>query len=384
MLMQPVLIPRAVRFARHAVYLALLLPVVLLPLPKAAMAQAVEPLTVPDDRAPSGLVVVIENVPKKPSLDLQALNNPSISGVALQIHWSDLEPAENEPDWSKLDALFAAAQTSKKWVQLLIFPGFFTPAWALKGVETAPFPLQYGPGQGTVESLPVPWDMVYLNRWFSFLDRLSARYGKSPSFRVIAADGPTSVSAEFTLPKSPADLRKWQNLSYTSSKYIGAWQKVFQAYSTDFPNQYVSLSAGSGQIGINEQEEIERGGQSKTRQAIVDEAIGALGHRFVLQSSDVHAGAGPHAQNSEVEDSFVINYSGRIITGLQLRTSAENSSGVMGAEGNPPLALRKSIDLALEPNADGRHVNYLEIYEPDVLADEMQSTLRYAASLFAR
>ena len=31
----------------------------------------------------------------------------------------------------------------------------------------------------------------------------------------------------------------------------------------------------------------------------------------------------------------MIDYSGRVITGLQMRTSAEGSSGVMGAEGDP-------------------------------------------------
>jgi hypothetical protein len=55
----------------------------------------------------------------------------------------------------------------------------------------------------------------------------------------------------------------------------------------------------------------------------------------------------------------------------------------MGAEGDPPTALKKSIDLALELNEAGQHVNYLEIYEPDVLAEEMQPELRYAASVFA-
>jgi hypothetical protein len=39
----------------------------------------------------------------------------------------------------------------------------------------------------------------------------------------------------------------------------------------------------------------------------------------------------------------------------------------MGAEGNPPLALRRSIDLALTRNQAGQHVNYGEIYEADVL-----------------
>jgi len=36
----------------------------------------------------------------------------------------------------------------------------------------------------------------------------------------------------------------------------------------------------------------------------------------------------------------------------------------------------------LQPNSSGHHVNYLEIYEPDVLADQMQPVLRYGASLF--
>jgi len=44
--------------------------------------------------------------------------------------------------------------------------------------------------------------------------------------------------------------------------------------------------------------------------------------------------------------------------------------------------LRKSIDKGMQPNDAARHVNYLEIYEPDVLAEEMQPVLRYGASLF--
>jgi hypothetical protein len=56
----------------------------------------------------------------------------------------------------------------------------------------------------------------------------------------------------------------------------------------------------------------------------------------------------------------------------------------LGAEGDPPLALRKSIDRGMVPNSAGQHVNFLEIHQPDVLADEMQPVLRYGASLFAQ
>jgi hypothetical protein len=58
-------------------------------------------------------------------LDLRALENPLISGVAFQIHWHDIGPVQGKPDWLKLYQLFAAAASSKKWVQLFIFPGFF-------------------------------------------------------------------------------------------------------------------------------------------------------------------------------------------------------------------------------------------------------------------
>lgn len=38
-------------------------------------------------------------------------------------------------------------------------------------------------------------------------------------------------------------------------------------------------------------------------------------------------------------------------------------SKVMGVEGDPPLALRRSIDKGMAANSAGRHVNYLEIYK---------------------
>ena len=364
-----------------SVHIKLVLALASLLFSGSAIAEGEQPRELANDSPPNGLVVVIENKPDRP-LNLRALDNPFISGVALQIHWADIEPTEGNPDWTKLDRLFAAAESSKKWVHLLIFPGFFSPPWALEGVKTELFALQYGPGKGTVERLPIPWNRVYLDRWFAFLKQLSDRYGKSPAFRLLAADGPTSVSAEFTLPKRPVDLKKWQQDSYRPSKYIGAWKEVFQVYADDFPNQFISLSAGSGQININEQGKLDARQPLQTRKAIVDEADAILGRRFVLQMSDVHAGPGPHSVDSEKEEKFVIGFNGRIVTGFQLRTSAERNSGVMGAEGDPPQALKKSINLALEPNEAGKHVNYLEIYEPDVLADDMQAELRHAASVF--
>ena len=125
-----------------------------------AQVKSGPPCTATDPSVIGGLVVDLW--PQKDgSLDLRPVKNPCISGVALQIHWSDLEPVQGKPDWSKLDELFAVAESSKKWVHLEIFPGFFAPAWALEGVKTEQFAIQHGPGRGTVLSLPMPWNAVY-------------------------------------------------------------------------------------------------------------------------------------------------------------------------------------------------------------------------------
>jgi hypothetical protein len=370
------------RSTRIVFYSLLALTHALLLFPAVAMSGPALPHTFTDASSPSGLVVVrsVRNLPQEDrALDEQGLKNPFISGVAYQIHWSDIEPVQGKPDWSKLDDLFASAESSKKWVQLCVYAGFFSPAWALVGAKTQLFPAQYGPEKGKLLTLPMPWDRVYLDHWFAFLKQLSDRYGKSPAFKMIVATGPTSVSDEMTLPQTPQDLENWRSNSYTPSKYTQAWRQVFQVYAADFPGQYVALVVGNG-LNINDQGKIERGEAMRTRQRVVDQAIGLLGRRFVLENHDLHAGS----THQSPATSFVMNYSGRIITGLEMTCAAERCSSEMGAPGEPPVALRESIDRGMRPNSAGRHVNYLEIYEPDVLSDEMQPILRYGASLFAR
>jgi len=297
----------------------------------------------------------------------------------LQIRWRDLEPLPNQPDWSKLDQLFAAAESSHKWVQLLLFPGFFSPPWALEGVQTETFPIQYGPGKGSVERLPMPWDRIYLTRWFDFLKLLSARYGKSPAFRVIAASGPTSVSAEYTLPSNPEDVRKWIALSYTPHRYLEAWREVLRFYGATFPNQYISLSLGFG-LNINDRGKLDVTARLRTKLAVIEQAESLLAGRFALQYSNLDGNPGPDKGPPGTD--LILSYNGRIITGFQLRTSCLHNSENMGAPGNPPLALKRALAKGLQPNASGHRVNYIEIYEPDILAPEMQPALRDAFSEF--
>ena len=353
-------------------------------LPARAQRQEAVQCASSDDATPSGLAVVLPPGERGyKSGNFESLNNPFVSGVAVQINWRDIEPVQGKPDWSKLDALFAAAESSKKWVQLDIFPGFFSPAWALEGARTDQFEIPYGPGHGTVRTLPMPWDHVYLDRWFGLMKQVSERYGTSPAFRMIAASGPTSVSEEMTLPSnSPPAVKKWLGDGYTPAKYLGAWEKALRVYADSFPNQCVSLAAPG--LPILERGETGLPARVRAKQDIVERAFKVLGRRLVVQSNDLHAG---HAQVEAFDGTdFINSYSGRIITGFEMRGGSQGAgpSQVMGAAGNPPLALRKSVDKGMAANRSGRHVNFLEIYQGDVLAPDMQPVLQYAASLFGK
>jgi hypothetical protein len=263
-----------------------------------------------------------------------------------------------------------------------MFPGFFSPAWALDGAASDLFEIQYGPGKGTLAKLPMPWDRVYLERWFAFMRLLAARYGNSPAFRMIAAAGPTSVSVEMTLPNAPPAHRRWLKDGYTPEKYLDAWEKVFRFYAEAFPHQCISLAApglpilGPGPKG--------RAAHLAAKRDVIARAMRTLGQRLAVQSSDLHAG---HAAVEAPDNTdFIIGYAGRVITGFEMRSGSQGelASKVMGAEGDPPLALRRAIDKGMAPNKDGRHVDYLEIYVTDVAPADMQQVLSYAAGLFRR
>jgi hypothetical protein len=302
---------------------------------------------------------------------LNAYSNPNTSGLTFRTSWADVEPEDGKFDFGKIDTVFASAEKNGKWVELVLIPGFGTPSWAMRGVQAGSFAIPYGPGNGALLPLPVPWDQTYLSRWFTFLKVVADRYGGKPSFRKIAAAGPTCVSAEMSLPDSPNDIVQWEKLGYTTQKYINAWKQTFSVYSSTFPHQYFSLALHLG-LPIPD----------RRQKAYVREQIVSLGLRypsqFALQADGLNSGR-------EIEtygDRVVIEHSGQVVTGFMMSTSATLRSQRMGAEDDPPLALRKSIEKGMRPNNSGHHVEYLEIYEPDVLAAEMQPVLQYAASLF--
>lgn len=318
---------------------------------------------------PVGLVAVQEDKSKNTTMFSNAVfDNTSIAGVALRVEWKDIEPTENQFDWQLLDQVFGQASKSNKFVVLILVPGFGTPTWALQGAATATFARQYGADAGTQADLPLPWDSTYLSRWFVFLQHVADRYGTNDAFQMIAAAGPTSVSAEMSLPNSDSDLAQWMKLGYTPDKYVAAWSRAFDEYARIFPRQFFSLALYPG-LRIGDKSTRDGSQDVTTRQRVVDEGL-KHSDRFALQTSGLTSG-----RDANAGFDLVASNSGKIVTGFQLSTSATKRPGDMGDAADPVHALSLTLQRGIEA-----HVDFLEVYEPDVVNPAMQDVLRSTAS----
>jgi hypothetical protein len=297
------------------------------------------------------------------------------AGVDLRLYWNDVEPSRGEFDWQIINRVFAQAEAARprRFVVLSIVPGFGTPAWALDGVEWATFNREYGPAAGMPGCLPVPWNETYLSRWFTFLRRVAKHYESRREFRMISVAGPTSVSEEMSLPGAtpsdpPAetreDLAKWKELKYTPAKYEQAWRTVFREYADIFPRQYLSFSLQSG-LPINNSGAEEASEEGATLKSVLGEGFEYAGSRLAFQGDGLTA-------NSHGEDAYqlVRGQPCGVVTGFQLVTSATTHPGVEG-EGTSLQGLTAAL-----ANGVAAHVDFLEVYEDDVLNGETHKVLR--------
>jgi len=225
------------------------------------------------------------------------LNNPAVSGLALQIGWSTLNPnptSSAQPyDWSWLDDAFSSVATwnahntaaAPKTIQLILFPGYFTPPWTLDQIPSCDglflSPQQTPPancGKATFAGffepvggrtvLPMPWNAFYKSSFKTFLTALAAQYGANPAFVSIPVAGPTAASVEMIVPNNantpnqsqfggiaPNDM--WLKLlafnypnqpAYQRSDqaFIDEWNAAIDMYSQVFSGVTLVSTTGDG------------------------------------------------------------------------------------------------------------------------------------------
>jgi hypothetical protein len=259
-------------------------------------------------RRPRGIYAVVAETRRDRSSDLDALlNNPAVSGLAIRIFWSSLQPAKDRDDFSALDVAFTAAAAKHKTIQLILVPGFGTPSWVLdeltlcnedvpatattgrrggraeggrgegrRGSAPAPARASAAAGSATCgkamfensegranaqqQLLPMPWNPAYKNYWKAFLTKVAARYGTNEAFVSIAVAGPTAESVEIILPRAGNQLERWAQLlegAYRDASYhrsdkafVEEWDAAITMFDKVFQNVTLIVTRGSGLLSF--------------------------------------------------------------------------------------------------------------------------------------
>jgi hypothetical protein len=346
-------------------------------------------------RRPRGIyaVVVLDAAQAAAKTDLDALvNNPAVSGLAIRTSWSSLQPAKDRYDFSRLDAAFASAAAAHKTVQLILVPGFGTPAWVLSELSScddlvppltetsggkeskredrkaarqrdragaapsggasaasgghggascgkATFVVSEGRAHGEKQELPLPWNPVYKNYWRAFLTAVAARYGTRDTFVSIAVAGPTATSVEIILPRTGDQLERWEQLlrlfyrdpSYQQSDqaFVDEWNAAATVYGEVFRNVTIVITRGSGLPSFTH-------GQGKSAQATIvssfaAHAVGA--NAKATQTSGMKACRETEAGIKGVKEMASSgSYSPPILGGAQFNTSFSQKPAAEGCK----------------------------------------------------
>ena len=324
---------------------------------------------------PSGLVATTIYQPGRSPFPAEVFTDPWVSGVDLLAQWSNLEPEPGAFDWPVLDCVFEQADLHHKFVALTLMPGFTSPSWVLNlpGVQTQSFMFSYG-DRAPARLLPLPWNRPYLARWFTFLAAVAARYGGNPAFRLIQVAGPTSVSAEMSLPDrssgdtalpastNGSDVAEWVALGYTPTRFVEAWSEAFATYHRLFPDQYLGLALYPG-LPIGDDGRPDPAQANETRLAVI--AVGMQYRRqFDLQEDGIKGGV---TAPSDPAYNAVMANCANIVTGLQ---NAKSSTVSPSDQGPPALALGHVV-------AAG--VCFWEVYTQDVVNPTMRATMLMAS-----
>jgi Beta-galactosidase len=310
------------------------------------------------------LIVTAHNVAIQPA----TYANPAVDGIVIRTFWSNVQPAPERFDWTFIDSQVQAASASGKKVILLVLPGAFAPQWALQGVQSAQFVVDYGFVQGTTVTLPMPWDSTYLNRWFAFVRVLGQRYDSNPAVVNVPATGPTSISEEMSLPNNPTAVAKWKQLGYTLQKYEGAWQQTLAAHVQSFPTTQISLTFYPG-LPIPD-----ASAETATRVDVASIAFTNNGQHVAFQENGLSARKAAPSLGYDL----VQQYSTKTTVGFEMGTSATEKPDQMGGT-TAASALQASVDLGLKAG-----IKFVEIYEKDELNPALQSILTYAHSALMR
>jgi len=192
------------------------------------------------------------------------LADPYVKGILVRFGWNDIEATEGVYDWSVIDGLLSQAAANGKQITLGVMAGYLTPSWVY-GDGAQPFKFlwdvpTFGPALCSVQSIPIPWDPIFLEKWQTFVQAMGARY-TNPTLVSVMLYGLNFRSVETSLPVSNKQHLRgfrapsckgydypslWQSAGYTRTKVENALFAMQSYYQSAFPNAQLLAGLNPG------------------------------------------------------------------------------------------------------------------------------------------
>ncbi|MBS1914007.1 MAG: T9SS type A sorting domain-containing protein [Bacteroidetes bacterium] len=306
----------------------------------------------PTDPVPSGIYCSCgpTNATGPGSVDPAIAAKPFVRGILVRIGWNLVEPSDGTYNWAQLDTQIARARSYGKKVALSVVNGPSAPAWLYAaGVQRAVIGAPFN------DTIPYPWDPIYLARWSDLIAHLGARYDGDTTVTLVHMTNATANGFEFFL--NPTAAFNWSAAGYSDMKVIDSWKQVIDAFNAAFPNHYLDndfhpifLTANSSTV------------PGDSVYAYARRAVGGRYGAFSSWWSQKNTSAYP------MQYADLVGSAHNTFATVQFAYNGTNDSAAFGAGGMPG-----ALQLAIQ---DG--ICYWELWNQDILNPKFDSLLANA------
>jgi hypothetical protein len=173
---------------------------------------------------------------------IPAWTNPNVNGVRLRECWNVIEPQDGIYNWTTIDQALSLGNQYGKKVGISISAGFYTPQWVYDSGAT-----KYDLVDGSGNTMPLPWEAAFQNKWLAFISAFGARYDGNPALAYVCPTGFMQVTvmyfASTTLDETNLTaLAILAGYSSLSDAYVPAAETIIAAFTAALPTTAVVLN----------------------------------------------------------------------------------------------------------------------------------------------
>lgn len=338
----------------------------------------------------TGLYVV---TPLNRALDESVVAAPSLSGIAIRVGWSALQPSAQEPDFGLIDAQIALARKYNKKVSLSIEAGIETPEWVYAlGARPLSLILDESAGERMCQRvrLPIPWDPVYLDSFKSLIRAVSRRYNRSSLLTHVKVTGISGTGQSASLPHAAVrtlstqtklcttsdELAAWLDVGYSRARIVQTWRELLDLFAQSFTSHRIAVVVDAqGFPPIGERGQILAGLSYDTDLVpeLLKLALAGRESAVLVQSNEL--------TNTSTYP-FPVRFADAIALGYQMRwaVTEDKENRMNGGTHESPVAV---FDGAVRRGV-GARARYLEVQLADVRNSQLGASLAGARVLLRR